>query len=68
MYVFVCIEEVLVWEVYKVFLDMIRLVFSNTCALHLHYFKRLYLNLHEFSKQSDTISTLLIGETLLKLG
>ena len=24
------------------------LIFSNTCVLHLHYFKRLYFSLHEF--------------------
>ena len=50
-----------------------RLAFSNTSLLHLHCFEKLYLNLHGFLscfygfwKQSDNISTLLNGRTLLK--
>ena len=48
-------------------------VFSNFSVLHHHYFKRLYLNSHEFFKvflrlkrQNGKISTLITRKTLLK--
>ena len=51
-----------------------RRVFLNTCVLHLHYFKRTYINLHEFQRcflrfcrQVGMISTLLTGGTLIKI-
>ena len=53
--------------------DGLRLIFSNTSVLRLHYFKRSYSNLHElfkvfllFLRKINKISTLLTGETLLK--
>ena len=58
--------------VFVLLMIRLRLVFSNNSVLHLRYFKRLYLNCHEFlmysygSRQNYTIFTLLTGETLLK--
>ena len=50
-----------------------KLIFSNISVLHLHYFKRLYFNAHQFFKvfvrfwgKIDKIPTLSSGKMLLK--